>query len=153
MSNEAEPQIDFPANAPSSSNAVRPDATARRENDELFSDEERTNKTWYRWMRLLAFLVLGTICATYFWSLLSALSEIAQARSFAAIFGASADWHHLLFVTGIFAVFAAVPLSIAAALVKMVSELKEEEKKPASLTTAQAEGFKAFMAFIEAFKK
>lgn len=145
---------DFSAAAnPERTEAVDTDKSALFENKILFSDEERINKATYRWMRIGAFSVFGGIAALYFLFLLKALYCISNAQSFAAIFGASSDWHHLLFVAGIFGVFAAVPLSISMSLVKMVSESKAENDGANTMTTAQAEAFKAFMAFVSVFRK
>lgn len=144
---------DFSAAANQERDLYATDKSSLFESKTLFSDEERINKATYRWMRIGAFSVFGGIAALYFLFLLKALYCISNAQSFAAIFGASSDWHHLLFVAGIFGVFAAVPLSISMSLVKMVSESKAENDRAATMTTAQAEAFKAFMAFVSAFKR
>lgn len=102
------------------SSAVSPQAK-----EEVYEDEFRLNQRANREMRRLAFYVVGGLSAIYVLVLLCVLWRFFDGRLLASILGAPGgnfDWHMLVLVGVALVIFAAIPLSLAMALGKMISE-------------------------------
>ncbi len=77
-----------------------------------------------RRMRFIAFVGIGAFVSLFLLALLAALCRLLSLDSLTVVLGLSSNyqWHSLVFVSVLVAVFAAIPLSLAMALVKMISE-------------------------------
>lgn len=92
---------------------------------EIYEDETRLNKRANREMRKLAFYVVGGLSGVYVLVLLCVLWRFFDGRLLASILGAPGghlDWHMLVLIGIALVIFAAIPLSLTMALMKMISE-------------------------------
>jgi hypothetical protein len=115
----------------------------------LFPNEVELNSRAHRGMRWAAFLSLGAITCAYLLFLLGALRQFVAGKTLAAVLGASSlptDWHMLVLIGIVFVIFAAVPLSLAMSLVKMISEKNEDA---AGFKTPTTEAGKLFLDFCK----
>ncbi|MCF3492626.1 hypothetical protein GUV62_07890 [Stenotrophomonas maltophilia] len=120
MAIAAQEAVTDPATSPPISSAVSPQAK-----EEVYDDEFRLNQRANREMRRLAFNVVGGVSALYVIVLLCVLWRFFDGRLLASILGApgaNLDWHMLVLIGVALVIFAAIPLSLAMALVKMISE-------------------------------
>lgn len=104
-------------------NPAPPEADAPTELRELFQSEADRNHKTHRYMRVAAFIVLGALIAAFLIVLLLVLLNLLSSEFLSVLVkgGATMNWHILVFAGAALAVFAAVPLSLAMALVKMIS--------------------------------
>lgn len=110
-----DPAVAAPTHTPVSANAK----------EEIYEDETRLNKRANREMRKLAFYVVGGISGVYVLVLLCVLWRFFDGRLLASILGAPGghlDWHMLVLIGIALVIFAAIPLSLTMALMKMISE-------------------------------
>lgn len=96
---------------------------------EVYRDQLELNLAAHRKMRLIAFNVVGVLSALYLLCLLCVLWRFFDGELLASVIGAqrgTLNWH-LLVLTGIaLVIFAAIPLSLVMALVKMISDKDED---------------------------
>lgn len=145
------PPENFSAIEDAATHPVAEDTSARQELKEQYSDEERDNSKAHRRMRWWAFGVLGTVCIAYLITLLIALARIFFCDILPKVIPTGSDWHTLVLVGIALVVFAAVPLSLAMALVRMISEGGPDAEKP-SLKTPQLEAIKIAFELLKSAK-
>ena len=127
------------------------DAIATNEQKSYFNDEPRLISQSHRYMRWVAFLVLGGITSVFLCSLLSFLNTLLSMESpvLAVLTQPGVDWHvWLVMILGL-VIFAAVPLSLAAALVKMISSGEKDEEKTSNLVLPTTELAKRVLETIK----
>mgnify|MGYP001167332229 CR=1 FL=1 len=91
--------------------------------EEDYRQQLDLNHEAHRRMRWWAFIGLGTLIALFLVFLLVALTNVFNHESVSVLVaaGSGLNWHILVFLSVVAAIFAAVPLSLAMALVKMIS--------------------------------
>lgn len=116
-------------------------------NDALTEERAR------RKMRWIAFGVLGVLCSIYLVCLVVALTTLFLNPETLAIVSTVKDWHFLTLLGIALVIFAAIPLSLSLALVRMISgKGPGDEKQELSITTPQLELFKVIIEAAKAFK-
>ncbi len=116
-----DPAVAAPTHTPVSPNAK----------EEIYEDETRLNKRANREMRKLAFYVVGGLSGVYVLVLLCVLWRFFDGRLLASILGAPGghlDWHMLVLIGVALVIFAAIPLSLTMALMKMISEASTDSE-------------------------
>jgi hypothetical protein len=105
-------------------------------------------------MQWVAFVGLGCLCMYFLIALAVSLRSFFTNKETLAIIAQSRDWHTLTLLGIAIVVFAIVPLSIALALVKMVSssDNQGDKKEEIALTTPQLELFKLIVETAKAVK-
>lgn len=95
---------------------------------EQYSSEIQQNMAAYRRMRWAAFFGIGLISGLYLLALLCVMWRLFGSDYLPAVLGAtpSFDWHILVMIGAALVIFAAIPLSLVMALVRMISEQKPE---------------------------
>lgn len=100
----------------------------------LFGDslqrEFRENVKAHRTKRWVAFISAGVVCAIFFLLLAAVFFRIFFGDLLVGVVGAAANnssWHALIFLGGAMVLLAAIPLSLAMAMVKMISDRDREE--------------------------
>lgn len=131
------------ATAASANPEVAPDPEAKHEQQSAFSGEPDLISRWHRYSRAIAFVAYGTTCLIFLCALLNVLKgmfslEIPLLYLFAK---QGVDWHAWLLVGVGLVIFAAVPLSLSMALMKMIAE-KNDDKKEYGMTTPHIEALK-----------
>lgn len=106
-----------------SGGSIPPDKNAKKERDAFFSDEPGKISQENRYMRRFAFGAFGLVCLAYFVFLLCILKGFyyGDSSTVKVLLAEQANWHTLIFLGVITAIFAAIPLSLTMALVKMIS--------------------------------
>ncbi|WP_372177502.1 hypothetical protein ACCQ23_21390 [Xanthomonas axonopodis pv. phyllanthi] len=106
-----------------SSNPAVPAADAPTEMRRLFNSQVDLNHKAHREMRWVAFISLGGLIALFLFTLLCTLVELLDRDFLLKLIseGKELNWHILAFSGVAITVFAAIPLSLAMALVKMIS--------------------------------
>lgn len=93
-------------------------------------DQLRYNQKANRKMRWMAFGVIGGLIVFFFLLLMAALFKIFFGSYLASIISAASagwQWHILIFLGATLLLLAAVPLSLSLALVRMISDKKDDE--------------------------
>lgn len=93
-------------------------------------DQLRYNQKANRKMRWMAFGVIGGLIVFFFLLLMAALFKIFFGSYLASIISAASvgwQWHILIFLGATLVLLAAVPLSLSLALVRMISDKKDDE--------------------------
>lgn len=94
-------------------------------------------------MQWWAFLGLGIVCLAFLLFLMMIMYDMITDKEALAVVVHAADWHVLTFLGIALIVFASVPLSIALAILRMVSQggptENKESKEELALTTPQLE--------------
>jgi len=95
---------------------------------EEFRNQTEQNMSAHRRMRWWAFGVVGAVSGLYLLVLLCVLWRFFDGRLIAAMVGAgpSLNWHVLVLVGIALVIFAAIPLTLLMALVRMISEQRAE---------------------------
>lgn len=96
-----------------------------------FRDQIERNHAAHRSMRWFAFGFAGAVAVCYLIALLLVLYRLLDPAGMAAVLGApsaSAGWHGLVLVGIVIVIFAAIPLSLTMALVKMISDRQQDEE-------------------------
>lgn len=95
---------------------------------EDYASEIQRNMAAYRRMRWTAFLGVGVISAIYLLALLCVMWRLFGSEYLPAVIGATPkfDWHILVMIGVALVIFAAIPLSLVMALVRMISEQKPD---------------------------
>lgn len=104
---------------------------ASRGKFEIYGDEFQLTQAAHRRMRGWAFVVIGVLTTLYLLVLLCVLWRFFDGRLIASILGVPGgplDWHVLVLVGIALVIFAAIPLSFAMALVKMISDRDAEDE-------------------------
>jgi len=121
--------------------------------EEAYRNQHELSEEAHRSMRGDAFAWLGGTCLVYLLFLLIAIFALLDDGSLALLLRSGANWHALVLIGLILVIFAAVPLSLAMALVKMISRAgQESDQKAAGITTPQLELFKVFVEMVKAAK-
>ncbi|WP_341809384.1 hypothetical protein WMO32_01730 [Xanthomonas oryzae pv. oryzicola] len=121
---------------------------------EAYKNQHELSEEANRFLRGRAFACLGVACMVYLVCLLIALLSMTDNSSLALLLRADGtNWHALMLLGLILVIFAAVPLSLAMALVKMISRADQEgSSKGSGITTPQLELFKVFLEMVKAAK-
>lgn len=114
-------------------------------NDDILDARQR------RELRKPAFYTLGGAALVYLAALLIVLSCLLSSQTSIAVISRATDWHFLLIVGVALVIFAAVPLSLALAAVRMISP-PSNDKQELGITTPQIELLKAFVEAAKALK-
>lgn len=114
------------------------------------AEQLRLTHAAHRRMRWVAFIGMGVFVSLFLLALLAALCRLLSLDSLTVVLGLSTDyqWHSLVFVSVLIAVFAAIPLSLAMALVKMISE-KEDQNDGIDLKTPSTELGKVILDLLK----
>lgn len=143
--NEAADTVDFAAIDVAATASAPVDQAAVRELDAKFNDEPRRISQAHRRLRNTAFMVFGGLCVAFLIALLCLLIDLFSLDSpllyvFAKM---KVDWHAWLIVAIALVIFAAVPLSLAMALMRMIANRTEaDEKSDYAIKTPQLEAIK-----------
>lgn len=124
---------------------------SRKAKDEVYRTEQGENLAANRRMRWWTFRAVGVICVAYFAALLCVLLKLLSANYLVRVLDAvppTWDWHVLTLIGLALVVFAAVPLSLGIAMVKMISDKSDESY---GMTTANAELGKVCIDFVKSF--
>jgi hypothetical protein len=91
---------------------------------EKFSEQDQANMAANRKMRFWAFIGIGAMSILFLLVLLGVLCQFFDGRLIASALGASSlnGWHALILIGVALAIFAAIPLTLLMALVRMISE-------------------------------
>ncbi|UYK72562.1 hypothetical protein [Xanthomonas sacchari] len=121
---------------------------------EIYRNQHELSEEANRSLRGQAFVWLGVACLVYLGCLLIALLSLIDNSSLALLLRTDGtNWHALILLGLILVIFAAVPLSLAMALVKMISRADQETGgKGSGITTPQLELFKVFLEMVKAAK-
>lgn len=131
------------------------DEVARREQRETFNDEPRLISEAHRKMRDKAFWVFGVISVAYLSTLLILLICTFTGRApllYWLATSSTVDWHAWLIIGLALVIFAAVPLSLVMALVRMISHSEGEESRRSQLVTPQVEMLRICLDMLKAAK-
>lgn len=96
---------------------------------EVYKNQAEQSLEAHLRMRLLAFYVVGILSTAYLLCLLCVLWRFFDGELLAAVIGASRggiNWHLLVLIGIALVIFAAIPLSLVMALVKMISDKDED---------------------------
>jgi hypothetical protein len=110
---------------------------------EDFRSQTEENMSAHRRMRWWAFGVVGSVCGIYLLALLCVLWRFFDGHLIAAMLGANdtLNWHVLVLIGMALVIFAAVPLTLVMALVRMISEQVREPDTIKMPTTELAKLF------------
>jgi hypothetical protein len=120
----------------------RGDAKAKAEQAVIFSDEARLTSQANRYMRLAAFMILGMMSIYFLFSLLEFLESMLRFDSpiLDLMIDREMDWHVWLVLGLALLTFAAVPLTLTMALLRMINPSnKDDAEKSLGLVTPQLE--------------
>lgn len=119
-------------------------------NDLIEWNQHRRRMQWW------TFVALGFVCLIFLFSLMRLMFKMISDKEVLAVVVHANDWHVLTFLGIALIVFASVPLSLALAILKMVSQPgiadSKESRDDAVLTTPQLELLKAIIDAFKAFK-
>ncbi|KFN42314.1 hypothetical protein N789_14065 [Arenimonas oryziterrae DSM 21050 = YC6267] len=102
-----------------------------------------------RELRGSAFRLLGLMSFAYLVALLVILIGFFNAEKAPAIISHAWNWHVYVLVGIVLIVFAAIPLTLAMALVKMITEKPDDKWEVADIKTPNVELAKIFADFIK----
>ncbi|NJC50289.1 UNVERIFIED_ORG: hypothetical protein GGR78_003595 [Xanthomonas campestris] len=104
--------------------------------------EFELNSQTHRWLRVAAFVIFSLVTLAYLIAMLVGLIRFAAGDYLVAILGAPKaevwTWHVLVLIGFVFSIFAAIPLTLAASLFKMISD-NDKSDNSGDLKTASSE--------------
>lgn len=139
------------ATGPLAADADDAPPASRKAKAEDYKDQHHENLAANRRMRWWTFWAVGLICFAYFGGLLAMLLRLLSSKYLVAVLSAVPEnwnWHVLTLLGVALVVFAAVPLSLGMALMKMISDKADETY---GMTTANAELGKVCVDFLRSF--
>lgn len=123
-------------------------------------NETTLNSQAVRWLKYLAFALFGSLAVYYFLEILKFVKRLVNGGLIDIVaslkfLGITFDWHLYVFMGVLLLVIAAIPLSLAAALFRMIGEQKDGDERELRVPAVELGKVIAQLleACIERFKK